>query len=493
MALPLRWCAWLLVPLCAPAAATVWRGDVVVSQPSGFVRLDPHAGVAVTLTVNPPPSQPVGTVVLDDGTLLVADWVDVGILAGHVLRIDLATRQAVTLTGSGPLPNPFALVRGPDGRIVLSDIDGGTAVRLPGGAILRKGVFFELDPATGGVTRLVGDCCAWNPVGFVFASPTELLVADAGCCAYSGPGNLARADLATGGWTPLSTSVAWRDPFAVALSADGATLYVAESAVSEPGLPAVRAVELVSGFTVTVREGAPFVSPVALLREADGRLLVADRGADAVFRLSPGDGAVETVVQGRPLREPGHLVLVDVGDDVGGAPAPSTFAALCATRASRAAVQLASRTLRCLGTRTGSELAACVARARLRFWSRPVPAGCPGCVVHGGRWIGSELPEALVRTPGQRLKCAAFLTSCRRSLGAAAGRLYRDLAACTAAYRAGAAPDAAVLHACRAAAGARFQAATARCDACTTGDRQAIAAQVRSLVDGFTGAWFCAR
>jgi len=239
-----------------------------------------------------------------------------------VLRIDLATRQAVTLTGSGPLPNPFALVRGPDGRIVLSDIDGGTAVQLPGGAVLRKGVFFELDPVTGGVTRLVGDCCAWNPVGFVFASPTELLVADAGCYAYSGPGNLARADLATGGWTPLRTSVAWRDPFAVALSADGATLYVAESAVSEPGLPAVRAVELASGFTVTVREGAPFVSPVALLREADGRLLVADRGADAVFRLSPGDGAVETVVQGRPLREPGHLVLVDVDDDVGGVPAP---------------------------------------------------------------------------------------------------------------------------------------------------------------------------
>ncbi len=487
----------LVLVAVAPAAATVRRGDVLVSQPGGFVRLDPGTGVAVAVHVTPPPVHPAGAVVLPDGDLLVADWVAATTddTDGLLLRVAVRARLATQISLPGVLANPFALVRGPDGRVVLADIDAGSHFALPSGAVLRQGALFDVDPATGACTRVVPDCCGWNPVGFVFAGPTDLLVADAGCCAFTGIGNLARVDLAAGTWAPLATGAVWRDPFGVALSADGATLFVAESAAAEPGPPAVRAVDLATGITTTVREGAPFVSPSALLREPDGRLLVADQAANAVFRLSPADGAVETLAQGGPLVAPSHLVAVDVGDEIGGGQAPDGAAATCAQRASEAGSSLAARALRCVATRSGEQQAACLLHADARFRARPILFACPSCLI-ASRWAGVELTQALVATPGRRFDCAGSDARCRRSLGQAAGRLYRARARCTAAYRTVLAPDPLALAACRDAAAADYRAATSRrggCGTCSAADHQAIVAQVGSLVDGFAGAWFCAR
>jgi len=58
---------------------------------------------------------------------------------------------------------------------------------------------------------------------------------------------------------------------------------------------------------------------------------------------------------------------------------------------------------------------------------------------------------------------------------------------------ASAATDHTALDACRAAAVAQFDARAARCTRCDGADRDAIAAQIGSLIDGFVGAWFCAR
>jgi len=109
-------------------------------------------------------------------------------------------------------------------------------------------------------------------------------------------------------------------------------------------------------------------------------------------------------------------------------------------------------------------------------------------------WVAEELPDAIVRTPGARLGCAGDDAVCRKVLARATAQLYGALARCDAASMVATSLDRAALETCRATAMARFGSrAAARCASCTTDDRDVIAAQTASLVDGFVGAWFCAR
>ncbi len=125
----------------------------------------------------------------------------------------------------------------------------------------------------------------------------------------------------------------------------------------------------------------------------------------------------------------------------------------------------------------------------------PPAMECPSCLAELSG-VGDALARALVDTPGRRLACAGALGPCRRTLAWRAGRLYRALASCTASYRARSVPDRARLAACRRVAEASYGPARvgeAACGTCRAADVEAIAAEVRSLVDGFTGAWFCGR
>jgi hypothetical protein len=483
----------MLLVTSVPTDAMLRRGDVIVSQLGGLVRLDPATGVTVRLDVTPPLTNPVGVVVLPDGDLLVADWISLLQNDGFVFRVDLRTRTATPLTPPGALPNPMGLVRGPDGRIVLADIDAGSPVVLPSGTVLRKGMLFDFDATTGAFTPLVHDCCDFNPVQFVFAGPTDVLVTDAGCCGYSGPGAIAHANLSTGAWETIPTDVAWRDPFGLALSADGDILWVAESAFVEAGLPAIRAVDLDTGTTATVLEGAPLDTPIGLLTEADGALLIADRGADTVFRLTLPTVVPDVVAAGPPFEDPNNLVAYDAGDVVGGLMAHDPGAAACAARARRAETRLVTRSLRCITREIGLERTDCLARAT-ELAQRAAPGfDCQECMATNRRWVAEELPDALTRTPGQRFDCAGDDIACRNRLGRATGKLYGALARCDSDFMASATLDRTALDGCRAAAKAQFDSRASRCMRCTAGDRDVIAAQIASLIDGFVGAWFCAR
>lgn len=269
--------------LAASAAhAYVRRGDVIVTQANGLVRLDPYTGIAFRIPVEPRLHERAGLVVVPDGDLLVGNWALPAADAGSVVRVRVREGARLPLATGRPLVTRFALARGPDGWIVPSDIDVGMYVRFPK-AVARKGVLFELGPATGRV------------------------VADAGCCAYGGPGQFVYADLATGERTPLREGTAWRDPIALALSSDRQAPHVVESAVAEPGPPALRIVGLGTGAVTRVANGEPFRRPATIAhleigdvvggqrvtgRAAaacvDGHRLAVARMLPAVLRRSPG-------------------------------------------------------------------------------------------------------------------------------------------------------------------------------------------------------------
>lgn len=483
--------AVILAALAASAAHPyVRRGDVVLTQSNGLVRLDADTGVAYPIPIEPPLHEPTGLLVLPDGDLLVADWALPAVDAGSVVRVRVLDAVRFPVATGPPLVTPFALARGPEGRILLADIDAGTRVPLPR-AVLRKGVLFELEPSSGGLVRRVEDCCDWNPVAMVLVAPDRLLVADAGCCAYGGAGQLADADLVSGRWRPLRTASTWRDPFALAVSGDGQTLYVAESAAAEPGPPAVRAVDLQSEAVTTLVEGPPLVMPTGLLLEDERRLLVADRGSHAVLRIDVPTGRVTALVSGEPLHRPATLTRVDAGDVVSGVRPAGRAGAACAARAARDADRFVGAVLRCRAR--GSEDASpdCAEVGRRHRLARPAPGTrCAACVDRNRMAVARILLPTLLRTPGRRLACAGALPGPRVRLARGAARFYRQRSRCAAAH-VQAASDASRLRACQDEAEAVFL--TRVRGLCDPPELQLLAAEVASLADALLGSWYCGR
>lgn len=472
----------LTLLLALDAAAFVRRGDVVVTQPGGLVRLDPATGVTIEIPLDVALHRPTGVAVLPDGDLLIADWDLPHINFGSVVRARVLDGRTRTVAQHPDVVNPFALVRSPDGRVVLADIDAGEQSYLFK-VLLRKGIVADFDPDTGAMRPIVDDCCGFNPTAFDFASPTRIVIAEAGCCAYGGDGQVAIADTITGTWSTAPTSRPWRDPFAVAVSPDGNTAWVAESSVSQPGPAGVHGIDLAGGLTTQLAEGLPLVHPTGLVVEDARRLLAADEGADAIWRIDVADGAVTPVASGPPLWEPASLVRVDVGDDVSGV-APSDVATrACAERAATLSIGLGRRVLRCIGAPAP---AACLRAAHRRWPPRAIPgAACPPCMTANRARMMPVVPEALLRTPGQRLDCAG---PHRPRLARATARLYDERSRCDGAYLADG--DRTALGRCRDAARARFlRAGRGRCDDAQL-DR--IAAETVSVADAAIGLAYCA-
>jgi streptogramin lyase len=486
----------LVGALSTDAPAFVRRGDVVLAQSGSLIRLDPATGVMLPLGVRRSLGAPSGLVVLPDGDLIVSDWFLPRPDAGSVIRVHPLDGSARTLASGAPLANPFSLAVTGDGRVVLGDIDAGTEYTLANGVRVRKGMLFELDPATGGLVRRVPDCCDWNPLGLAPVGQTRLVVTDAGCCAYSGPGQLALADVATGTWTPLATPVPFRDPVGVAVGPDGRTAWVVEAALVEPGPPAIRAVDLVTATVTTLLEGPPLDRPTGIVLDDDGTLLVADGGLHAVLRIDPVTAAVSFVAQGPPIDEPLALVRVDAGETVSGVAPGTALAAICSATASRRMSWFAADVLRCIRTEPDGDLAGCLDSASGRFVRRPPALDCPACIGMNASRLAAALPDALVRTPGGALTCGGTLPSCRRRLWRPAARLFRDLAGCDATHvAAGVTADAVRFDTCRSAATTRFlrvHSHLVACPACDDAVLLRIAEQVASLVDALTGTAYCA-
>ncbi len=473
----------LVVCLAFEAAAFVRRGDVVVTQPGRLVRLDPATGVTIEIPTELPLRRPTGVVVLPDGELLIADWGLPRINFGSVVRVRALDGVTRIVAESPQLVNPFALARSPAGRILLADIDAGEHVYLMN-VLLRRGALLDFDADTGEQRVVVGDCCTFNPVAIDFASPTTVVAADAGCCAYSGAGQVVVADLVSGRWWLPPTYMPWRDPFAVAV--DGSTAYVAESSVAQAGPAGVFAVDLGGGLTTRVAEGLPMVTPTGMILEDARHLLVADEGADAVFRVDVADGRVTPVTSGPPLQEPTSLVRIDVGDDVSGVTPSVPAIRACAEQAADVAILLARRVLRCVGA---ADPYRCLRSVRRRWPpSRAVQVNCPGCMTTNHLRSLHAIAEALLRTPGQHLGCTGTLPADRAGMARAAARLYERRSRCDGTYLAEG--DRPALERCRHAADLRFvRAGRLRCDAAALGR---IAAEVASVADAAIGLAYCA-
>jgi hypothetical protein len=99
-----------------------------------------------------------------------------------------------------------------------------------------------------------------------------------------------------------------------------------------------------------------------------------------------------------------------------------------------------------------------------------------------------SVPEALLRTPGQRVSCGGTLPAERRPTARAAARLYQRRSRCDGAFLVDG--DRTRLETCQRTADAAFVRATRfHCDAAALGD---IVAQVASVADAAIGLSYCA-
>jgi streptogramin lyase len=301
--------AFLAAALClvAPSVAGAATERVFVVDPGPFPPPGPFAGLVMRVH----PTNGVRTLVSDDATPQVAPFFSVpfrlaleadgDILvvdrdtgfdsAGRVIRVDPLTgvRTLVSANGSpagGPeLVEPFAIALEADGQILVADRD-----TVPGGAVIR------VDPATGARSMVSGGFVA--PAGLALEADGDILVVDTYAGSVPG-GAVFRVDPVTGARTLVSSNSSpaggpsFLEPLAIAREADGSIL-VANYASGNGQLlrvdPVTGARNLVSSNT-NPPGGPSLIDPWGLTVEPDGKILVADSGAAALIRIDPVTGA----------------------------------------------------------------------------------------------------------------------------------------------------------------------------------------------------------
>jgi sugar lactone lactonase YvrE len=194
---------------------------------------------------------------------------------GAVLAADSATReiyrvapgqQPKALTG-GSLEIPVGVAVDKDGTIVVCDRRLGSVLRIP---------------KEGGTPAELARVPA--PAGVLLAGNGDIIVLS------SGPDQIVRVN-AKGEVSPIVKGKPFKYPLGIA-GGQGDTAYV----VSDGDAAALWAVGE-NGAVRPLAQGAPLKRPEGLAREPSGALLVADAGANQIFRLAPG-GKLEPVIKG---------------------------------------------------------------------------------------------------------------------------------------------------------------------------------------------------
>lgn len=115
-------------------------------------------------------------------------------------------------------------------------------------------------------------------------------------------GRVLRIAAAGGAPVTLAAGSPLRNPRAVAVDGAGRLLVIDESA------EALFAVSPADGAVTVVASGAAFVDPVGLA-VVDGVAFVSDRGNNTILRVDLGTGAVTTVARGGPIAEPDGIAV----------------------------------------------------------------------------------------------------------------------------------------------------------------------------------------
>jgi sugar lactone lactonase YvrE len=130
-------------------------------------------------------------------------------------------------------------------------------------------------------------------------------------------GKVIRVNLQTGNQSVVSNDPRFRDPFGIAMAANGTLLVADKNALGGDG--AIFRVNPANGNTTVVSQGGKFRAPAGIDVEESGKIVVADPVAFAdhkggVIRVNPANGNQTVVSKEGMFRNPRHLFVAPSGN-----------------------------------------------------------------------------------------------------------------------------------------------------------------------------------
>ncbi|KOG35243.1 MULTISPECIES: hypothetical protein [Streptomyces] len=226
----------------------------------------------------------------------------------RLFRVDGSTKQTV-VSSEGSLVSPIAVAVEGDGNILVADLFSKGM-----GAVIR------IDPVTGEQTVLsVGESRTdpLRPCGLcVEADGSIVIVEQAGPVPEPPAPQVVRIDPVSGARTVISSGGSLRSPVDVVIDHHG-NIVVVDANAFEGFAGGVIKVDPVSGRQTTVTSGGSFDTPAAIAVEADGTLLVTDNKAltrePTVFRVDPATGDQRVLIMGPPFTSLSGVRVVPAG------------------------------------------------------------------------------------------------------------------------------------------------------------------------------------
>jgi Ca2+-binding RTX toxin-like protein len=296
------------VGLVAPAAghaATLNPGDIVVADPSAaggkgaLLLINPVTGAQSTVSSGADLSAgaswhaPDGLAMDPTGRILVSDDPIYSGDQAKIIRVNPATGFRTIVAAGGSLSLPVGLGVEPSGKILVAD--SGVV-----GAILR------IDPVTGAQSTLSSGGSLVSPFGIAFDSAGRVLVVDYNAFGgyAGGNGGVLRINPATGFQVVVSAGTNFRGPSGIALDASGRIFvtdqYGADATPPDSkgnlfGVDPVSGVQTLISSGVSLSQGASWVDPYGIARDASGSFVVADSGDSPSFQPTQNPGRVVRV------------------------------------------------------------------------------------------------------------------------------------------------------------------------------------------------------
>ena len=317
----------------APAAchaATLSPGDIVVADPSAaggkgaLLLINPVTGAQSTISSGADLSAgaswhaPVGLAMDSTGRILVSDDPYPSGDPAKILRVNPASGFRTIVAAGGSLQGPVGLGVEPSGKILVAESGGAPAI-------------LRIDPVTGAQSTLASGGSLVSPFGIAFDSAGRVLMVDYNAFSgfAGGNGGVLRINPTTGFQVIVSAGTNFRAPSGIALDASG-RIFVTDQYGADATPPESKgnlfAVDSVSGGQslvssgVNLSQGASWVDPYGVAREASGSFVVADSGDSPSFqpthdpgrvlRVNPVTGFRTLVSFAGELVDPGAILVV---------------------------------------------------------------------------------------------------------------------------------------------------------------------------------------
>ncbi|MFB6840471.1 hypothetical protein [Streptomyces sp. NPDC056361] len=230
---------------------------------------------------------------------------------GTLLRLSRSngTTKQTVVSSDGNLVSPIAVAVEGDGSVLVADL-----FSKGQGAVIR------IDPVTGEQTVLSvgeGRSDPLRPCGLcVEADGSIVTVEQAGPVPEPPAPQVVRIDPVSGARTVISSGGSLRSPVDVVIDHDG-NIVVVDANAFEGFVGGVIKVDPVSGEQTTVSSGGSFDTPAAIAIQADGTLLVTDNKAltrePTVFRVDPVTGDQHVLTMGPPYTSLSGVRVVPAG------------------------------------------------------------------------------------------------------------------------------------------------------------------------------------